>query len=183
MMATLHAMLRDFFHAHALMREALALSENDGWLYTERAFIHQQALEDARHSVALGGACALSLPVDHGTDGHRARVAFGAASSGDHEEARKLLAAVNEDSLSTYERFVARVTQAFLIATDAAPEDVEARYGQARNLLSRAAAIAPDYRKNRFSKRAWNRATWQVARMRSRTVLGAALKWISFQCR
>jgi tetratricopeptide (TPR) repeat protein len=121
---------------------------------------------------------ALAAPKDHSTDGHSVRAAFGAASAGACAQAKELLAAVDEDNLSPYERFVIRTARALLIAADAGTGDLEARYRQARSSLARAVVFAPDYRNNRFLKRAFSRAAWRVARMHSQTVLGAALEWI-----
>ena len=124
---------------------------------------------------------ALSAPRDHSTDGHRARVAFGAASRGEREETGKLLTEIDEENLSTNELFLVRVTQALLMASDADRGGVETPYWRAFTLLSRAAALAPGYRNNRLLNRAWNRAAWQIARSHSRTVLGAVLKWMAIQ--
>ncbi len=124
---------------------------------------------------------AIAGPKDHSTDGHRVRVALGAILAGDGGQARELLTGIDEDSLSHYERFVMRVAQALLIGSDAGVGDIEDRYRQARNFLARAIVFAPGCLGNPFLKRLWSRAVWRVARMRSRTVLGAALEWIDLR--
>lgn len=123
-------------------------------------------------------AHALTLKPDHSTDQHRIWLALDAALKGDHAEAGKLLAPIDESEANGYYQFVIFTTRAILAMYGEGYSDPKAALSRARLEIKRANKAVVSYVGEPALRRAVWRAMWKIALMRSSHPVQTPMIWL-----